>query len=174
MDQVLVNRVAQSGLITINPESFMPSADSYAIFDVKDFLYKELLLKEKEYRQALKTHNWQQYQGKAVGITCSNEALVPQWAFMLAATYLSDIASNILYANGIELVECIAIQKVEQLLEEDYVDALLVIKGCGDKVPQQVYISLVTKLQKVAKSIMYGEACSTVPIYKRKKENDVS
>jgi len=169
MSEVLVNRVAQSGLITINPADFMPLAEHFAIFDVKDFLYKELILKEKEYREALKAHNWQQYEGKAVGITCSNEALVPQWAFMLAAVYLTDVASIIVYASEKELVEQLAVQKVEQLLEVDYIDARLVIKGCGDKVPQQLYISLVTKLQKVAKSIMYGEACSTVPIYKRKK-----
>lgn len=168
MSEVLVNRVAQSGLITINPEGFLPSVDDYAIFDVKDFLFKELLLKEKEYRAALKAHNWQQYENKAVGITCSNDALVPQWAYMLAVTYLNGMASTILYASKAELIEHLAINKVEQLLEKDYVDARLVIKGCGDKVPQQVYISIVTKLQKIAKSIMYGEACSTVPIYKRK------
>lgn len=168
MSEVLVNRVAQSGLITINPSDFMPLAEHYAIFDVKDFLYKELILKEKEYRQALKTHNWQQYEGKAVGITCSNDALVPQWAFMLAATYLNGVANTVAYATKTVLIEQLAVQKVEQLLDEDYIDARLVIKGCGDKVPQQLYISLVTKLQKVAKSIMYGEACSTVPIYKRK------
>jgi len=169
MSEVLVNRIAQSGLITINPESFLPSAGSYAIFDVKDFLFKELILKEKEYRAALKAHNWQQYENKAVGITCSNDALVPQWAYMLAATYLSGIATDIIYANKPALIELLASRKVEQLLDKEYVDTRLVIKGCGDKVPQQVYIGLVTKLQQVAKSIMYGEPCSTVPLYKRKK-----
>jgi len=171
MSEVLVNRVAQSGLITINPESFMPQADGYAVFDVKDFLYKELILKEKAYREALKEHNWQQYENKAVGITCSNEALVPQWAYMLAATYLTNIALKVVYATKTELIELLAVQKVEQLLEKEYKDARLVIKGCGDKVPQQLYISLVTKLQKVAKSIMYGEPCSTVPLFKRKIVN---
>ncbi len=169
MESTIVNRVAKSGLITINPEQFKPKANHYAIFDMKAFLYKEMLLKEKEFRAALQQHDWAQYSEKAVAITCTNEALIPQWAPMLVATYLKPFTNQLYFCTEKELTKLLFLEAVEQLLEEDYIDAKIVIKGCGAKVPTEVYIALINKLQGTAKSIMYGEPCSTVPIFKRTK-----
>lgn len=168
MESTIVNRVAKSGLVTINPEQFKPLANSYAIFDIKAFLYKEMLLKEKEFRATLQQHNWTQYNKKAVAITCTSDALIPQWAPMLVASYLNPVTAQIYFCTEKELIKMLFLKAVEQLLEEAYVDARIVIKGCGAKVPTEVYIALINKLQSSAKSIMYGEPCSTVPIFKRK------
>lgn len=168
MESTIVNRVAKSGLVTINPEQFKPQVDSYAVFDIKAFLYKEMILKEKEFRTALQQHQWKQYAQKAVAITCSNDALIPQWAPMLVASYLKPFTHKIYFSTEKELIKILFLNAVEQLLEEDYKDARIVIKGCGAKVPTEVYIALMNKLQGKAKSIMYGEPCSTVPIFKRK------
>jgi len=168
MENTIVNRVAASGLVTINPEQFKPGTDSYVVFDLKDYLYKEMLLKEKEFRAALKEHNWDQYTEKAVAVTCTNDALIPQWAPMLVASYLKPFTDKIYFSTEKELTKILFLQAVEQLLEEDYIDARIIIKGCGAKVPTEVYIALMNKLQNKAKSIMYGEPCSTVPIFKRK------
>lgn len=168
MENTIVNRVAASGLITINPEQFKPQTNSYAVFDIKDYLYKGMLLKEKEFRAALKDQDWQTFAGKAVTITCSNDALIPQWAPMLAASYLTHVTKKVYFGTEKELTKTLFLNAVEQLLEEEYVDARIVIKGCGAKVPTEVYIALINKLQSKAKSIMYGEPCSTVPIFKKK------
>lgn len=105
MESTIVNRVAKSGLLTINPEQFKPKADSYAVFDIKAFLYKEMLLKEKEFRAALKEHDWQQYSGKSVAITCTNDALIPQWAPMLVASYLKPFTDKIYFSTEKELTK---------------------------------------------------------------------
>jgi len=170
MENTIENRVAQSGLITINPENFAPATGSYAVFDIKDYLYEGMILKERDFRAALKTLDWQLFEDKIVTITCSNEALIPQWAPMLVASYLSEIAQHVDFTTEKQMTKHLYLKAVEQLLEEDYVDARIVIKGCGAKVPEAVYVALIQKLQPVAKSIMYGEPCSTVPIFKRKKE----
>lgn len=169
MDNPIVNRVAQSGLITLNPVDFLPAEDTYALIDLKGFLFKEMLLKEKDFRAALKEKDWAAYKGKAVCIYCSNEAIIPQWAPMLLSTYLGGVAQSVHFTKPEAFIERLSINAIADIDESKYQDQRIVIKGCGDKVPQSLYVALVSKLQPLVKSIMYGEPCSTVPVYKKKR-----
>ena len=168
MEKPLVNRVANSGLITLNLEEYFPK-EAVISFDLKDYLYMELILKEKDFRAALKEHDWAQYAGKHIALHCSTDAIVPTWAFMLVTTYAAPYALSITQGN-VENVYAAHYSKV--LAEVDvaqYEDKRIVIKGCSNKpVPVAAYTELVRLLQPYAKSIMYGEPCSTVPIYKKK------
>jgi len=169
MDTPIINRVAQSGIITIDPVKFSPDQNSYAVFDIKEYLFQGMLLKEKDYRAALKEKDWSNYVSKPTAITCSNDAIIPQWAPMLAASYLIAFTNEIKQCSKNELIEHLMLQKINNLNLADYTDKRLVVKGCGDKVPQSTYVAIMQKLQPVALSIMYGEPCSTVPLYKKKK-----
>ncbi len=163
----IVNKVAASGLVTIDLEEIYPSAER-AIFDIKDHLWQGLALREKDFREFVKENNWEAYQDKYVAITCSADAIVPNWAYMLVASKLEGIASKIVFGSS-EILETIIFRElIDALPSEDYRDKRLVIKGCSDKpVPSSAYVDLVTKFQPVAKSIMFGEPCSTVPVFKR-------
>lgn len=165
----LVNRVAESKLKIINLEHFYPSVDIVE-FDVRNFLYMDLILKEKEYRSALKDTDWSVYEDKAVALHCSSDAIIPTWAFMLAASYLASFATRVFMGTKEELIEDEFRHRIDQLDYSQYQDELIVIKGCSTKkVPESAYVNLTARLQSVARSIMFGEACSTVPIYKRPK-----
>ncbi len=169
-DQPLVNRVANSGLITLNLEEFFPS-EELALFDLKDYLFMELILKEKDFRTALKEHDWSAYQGKNLAIFCSADAIIPVWAYMLVAAYATPTA-NIIFQGDAETFYKVAFQKaLDQIDGKDYEGKRIVIKGCSNKpVPPSAYVSLTQKLQPFAQSIMYGEPCSTVPIFKRPRK----
>lgn len=168
MSEVIVNKVAESDLITIDLEEFLPK-EQPQVFDLKDFLFRGLILKEKEFREALKTTNWELFKDKTVLVTCSADAIVPVWAYMLVASYLQPQTNNM-------FMETEAQWKVRQIEEAiQAVDATtfagkrIVVKGCGDEpIPTEAYLEITKKLQPVAKSIMYGEPCSTVPIFKQK------
>lgn len=163
----IVNKVAKSGLITIDLEDMYPSGDR-AAFDVKDALWQQLVLKEKDFREYLNNFDWGQYQGKYVAVFCSVDAIIPHWAFMLVASKLQGISKLTFIGTSDEMERHIFRLLVEGLDIEKYRDQRLVIKGCSNKpVPQSVYGDLVTRLQPVAKSIMFGEPCSTVPVFKR-------
>ncbi|MBX9781984.1 MAG: DUF2480 family protein [Chitinophagaceae bacterium] len=168
MSDVIVNKVAESALITIDLEDYLP-VDKPEVFDLKDHLFMGLMLKEKEFRTALLHANWQQYAGKTVLVLCSADAIVPVWAYMLAASYLQPVAAEVhMETEDAWRTRCLleAIQKMEA---NEFADKRVVIKGCGDQpIPEAAYLEITTKLQPVAKSIMYGEPCSTVPIYKKK------
>lgn len=163
----IVNKVANSGLITINLEELYPSEKRFA-FDIKDQLWQGLALKEKDFREFLKNHDWTQYQDSFVAVFCSVDAIIPHWAFMLVASKLSGIAKKVIIGTPIEMESIIFKEIIEKLDANNYLDQRLVIKGCADKeVPASAYADLVSKLQPVAKSIMFGEPCSTVPVYKK-------
>ena len=167
MDQPLVNRVANSGLITIKLEEFFPPQE-LAIFDLKNYLFMEMILKEKDFRAALKEHNWEQYQGKVLLVYCSADAVIPVWAYMLVATYAAPYAHDIFQGTADDFYRCYFLRQLDQLDMEQYRDQRLVIKGCSDHpVPPAAYLEITRKLQPLAKSIMYGEPCSTVPVYKQ-------
>jgi len=163
----IVNKVASSGLITIDLEELYPAGER-VVFDIKDHLWQGLALKEKDFREFIKSNDWEQYRDKIVAITCSADAIVPNWAYMLVASKLIGIASKIIFGSP-ETVETIIFRDmIQQLPLEAYRDKRLVIKGCSNKpVPPSAYVELVTRLQPVAKSIMFGEPCSTVPVFKR-------
>lgn len=168
-DTKLVNRVANSRLKTINLEKYFPE-DEIIEFDLKDYLFKELILKEKEFRAALKAIDWTEYEHKAVAITCSTDAIIPTWAFMLVASYLEPHALEVFLGTKSALIEEKYRHQLDKLDYSQYEDELIVIKGCSQKpVPASAYVALTTRLRPFAKSIMYGEACSTVPIYKKPK-----
>jgi hypothetical protein len=168
MEDIIVNKVAQSGLKTIDLEDFYPK-EEVVEFDLKNYLFMELILKEKEYREALKNIDWSIYQNKNVAITCSADAIIPLWAYMLAVSYIQPYASDIIFGNQQDAFNILFLKNLQKIKMKEYEDARIVVKGCGDKkIPETAYVEIAKLLRPVAKSIMYGEACSTVPIFKRK------
>jgi hypothetical protein len=165
----ITNKVAQSGLITIDLGEFYPVGNRVLI-DIKDQLFQELILREKDFREYIKTHDWSQYKDAYVALTCSADAIIPDWSWMLLASALEPFAKKIVFGN-LELLETVLYDEIISSLDiQPYKDARIVIKGCGDKpVPKTAYIDLTRKLQPLVKSIMYGEPCSTVPVYKKPK-----
>lgn len=168
MEETIVNKVAQSGLVTLDLADFYPE-EEIVTFDVKDYLFMELILKEKEYRETLKNLDWSAFENKIVAITCSADAIIPLWAYMLAVTYLEPYAKDIVFGNADEVLKILILKKLQHLDAKEFADKRVVIKGCGDKViPEAAFVEITKILKPVVKSIMYGEPCSTVPIYKRK------
>jgi S-adenosylmethionine/arginine decarboxylase-like enzyme len=163
----IVNKVAASGLVTINLEEFYPAGDRVSI-DLAEQLWQGLALREKDFRSWIQTHDWSQYQGKHVAVFCSVDAIIPAWAFMLVASALSDYAVTVVQGNRNELEEVLFRNVVDGLDVTAYQDKRCVVKGCSNlPVPQSAYTHLVVKLRPVVRSIMFGEPCSTVPVYKR-------
>lgn len=167
MDEI-VNKVAASGIVTIDLEAFYDPAER-VIFDIKPHLFMEQILKEKDFRQFIKENDWSSYSGKIVGIVCTADAIVPTWAYMLISLALEPYAKKFYFADLSGLEDLIFSEKLSQLNVSEYRDARIVIKGCGDKpIPINAFVQLTALLKPVAKSIMYGEPCSTVPLYKAK------
>ena len=165
----IVNRVASSPIITLNLEEIYPREER-VIFDLKPFLFQELMLREKDFRAALKEIDWNQYENKWVAITCTADAIVPNWAFMLVATYLNSIAHGFAIGDLKELEVMIAEDCLKNLDLDSYADRPVVVKGCSDfPIPLFAYGKIISLIQSSAKSIMYGEPCSTVPLYKKQK-----
>jgi hypothetical protein len=166
MSDEIINKVANSGLITIDLEEFYPKGER-VLFDIKPLLFHELILKEKDFREFIKQHDWTQYQDKFVAITCSADAIIPTWAFMLVSIALEPFAKKIVFGN-LETLEAIVFNEaLLAIVYEDYKDKRVVIKGCSNlPVSTNAYVELVKGLRPFAKSIMYGEPCSTVPLYK--------
>lgn len=169
MEESIINRVASSGLVTINLEDYYVEGER-VVFDIKDNLYEEFLLREKDFREFVKTNDWSVYQDKLVAITCSNDAIVATWAFMIVAAAMQPFAKKIVFGTLETLDTVLFAEALSKLNIEDYKDQRVVIKGCGEKpVPNSAYVELTRILQPVVKSIMYGEPCSTVPVYKAAK-----
>lgn len=168
MANALVNRVEKSGLITLDLNDLLP-AESIEVFDLKDFLVKELVLMEKPFRESLKEVDWKKFQDKFVGIYCSTDAIIPKWAYMLVTTYLEPFAQRIFYGNNQEVKSVLLEEAIGNINPEDYREAKIVIKGCGEDIPTSAYIAITRKLKPVTSSLMYGEPCSTVPVYKKTK-----
>lgn len=164
----IVNRVTQSKLITFDLEDLYPEGKR-EVLDIKRWLYEELILREKEFRAFLEEHNWESYQDTYVALTCSSDAIVPGWAYLLVATKLSPFAKKVVVGNLEDLETALYQPLLENLNIAGFKDKPVIIKGCSNKpVPQNAYIMAMIKIQEVAKSVMYGEACSSVPLYKRK------
>lgn len=167
MEDIIVNKVAESGLVTLDLEAYYPN-DETAVFDLKDHLFMELILKEKDYREALKNLDWSNYQNKNVAITCTADAVIPMWAYMLAATYLQPVAKEVVFGNEDFLHRTLFLKNLSKINTTEFADKRVVIKGCGDKsISESAYVEITKLLTPVVKSIMYGEPCSTVPIYKK-------
>ena len=163
----IINKVAESGLVTLDLADFYPK-EMAQIFDLKDYLFMGLILKEKDYRAALQTTNWASFENKNVYITCTTDAIIPMWAYMLAASYLQPMAVNIIFGDEKKLIEHLILKNINTIDMDTYIDKRVVVKGCGEiDIPATAYVAITAKLRPVAKSIMYGEPCSTVPIFKK-------
>jgi hypothetical protein len=165
---VIINKVAESGLVTLDLANFYPK-EEIKIFDLKDYLFRGLIIREKEFREALKNTDWQQYQNTNVAVTCTADAIIPVWAYMLVATYLQPVANKIILGNEKKLVELILLENISRINIEEFQNKRVVVKGCGDlPIPESIYLHITTVLLPHVKSIMYGEPCSTVPLFKKK------
>ena len=168
MENVITNKVAESALTSIDLEEYYPKGET-AVFDLKDHLFMGLILKEKDFRAALQAYDWQQFHNKMVAITCSADAIIPMWAYMLVASNLQPIAKEVLFGEEKNVVNTLLVRNLSTIKGEDYTDKRVVVKGCGDvTIPEAAYVEITNKLRPFVKSIMYGEPCSTVPIFKRK------
>lgn len=170
METPFINKVAESGILTVDLEDYF-SKEATAVFDLKEYLFMGLILKEKDFREALKNLDINQYAGKNVAITCTADAVIPMWAYMLIVSYLQPVVKEVFFGSPQKMEELLLIKNIEAFNVTDYKDQRVVIKGCGEKpVPEAAYIKITEKLRPLAKSIMYGEPCSTVPVYKRPKD----
>ena len=168
LNKPLVNKVAESGLITINLEDYFPQG-AIVDFDLKEYLFRGLILREKDFREAVKTIDWAVYQGKNVALYCSTDAIIPLWAYQLVAIHLAPYANYVFCGNPTELIKNYYMQALAKLDLAQFDDQRIVVKGCGAlPVPAAAYTEIARLLQPRVKSLMYGEPCSTVPLYKRK------
>ena len=164
----IVNKVAESGIISLDLETYF-SKESIMVFDLKDYLFMGLILKEKDFRAALLTTDWNAFSGKHVAITCTADAIIPMWANMLVAVYLTPVALSVHFGTEAYVKEQLLLNALASINPSDYTDQRVVVKGCGeDPVPASAYVKITSLLRPYAKSIMYGEPCSTVPLYKKK------
>lgn len=170
MSDTIVNKIAESGLITLRPEEWIPSR-ALAEFDLKDYLFMGMILKEKDFRESMKAHDWTQYKDKVLCVFCSADAIIPSWAYMLVATHAAPFVSAMYYGNVGQWRSAQLLNVVQQMDVTPYDDQRVIIKGCSEEfeIGPEIYLALTNKLVPVVKSLMFGEPCSTVPVYKRPK-----
>ena len=167
MSETFVNKVAESGIISLNLEDYYPR-ESVQVFDMKDYLFMGLILKEKDFRESLKTIDLASYENKIVALTCSADAVIPIWAYMLVSSVLQPVAAHIIFGTEEEATKAILLKNISVLNVAEFKEQRVVIKGCGElPITESAYIEITKLLRPVAKSIMYGEPCSTVPVYKK-------
>ncbi len=164
----IINRVANSNLITIDLADYAPTS-AIKILDIKDFLFEGIFLKEKEFRTSLKEFDFSAYTNKTVALNCSTDAIVPMWAFMLIASYLNNIASEIHFGTKKKVFQTIFTSNIDAIDATEFENKKVIVKGCGHiKLTEALYIAITKKLQNVVSSLMFGEACSAVPVFKKK------
>jgi len=169
--ETIKNKISESGLISIDLKDFYPEGERVVI-DMKDHLFEGLILKEKDFRQYVKTEDWNKYKNKYVAITSTADAIIPTWAYMLLSSELQAYAKKVVCGTP-ETLEAVLFHDTvtEKLKPEQYADKRVMIKGCGDKeIPASAFVEATAMLKPFVKSIMYGEACSNVPIYKSRSE----
>lgn len=169
-EKEIINKVAASGLITIDLEDYYPHEHVFEL-DIKDFLYEGIILKEKEFRKSLEEFDWDKEKNKIIAVFCSEDAIIPKWAYMLVAMHASAVTNKIYYGSREQAIEQFIIDSLNKnLIPGNFSDQRIVIKGCGEKnISDKVYLHITQMLLPVVKSMMFGEPCSTVPIYKKKK-----
>ena len=168
MAEEIINKISQSSLITLDLEQFLPR-ENIRLFDLKPFLFMELILKEKDFRAALAAEDWTQYKDQIVGVFCSADAVIPVWAYMLVVSYIQPFAKEVILGESETVTRQIVIRNIQALNPSDYQDQRVVVKGCGERpVGDYAFLEITKLLRPVVKSIMYGEPCSTVPVYKAK------
>jgi hypothetical protein len=170
MEKEIINKVAKSGLINLDLANYYPKGER-VVYDIKQNLWEEFVLKEKDFRQFVKENDWSVYQDKFVALTNSADAIVPSWAFMILTDALEPFAKEVVTGNLETLETVIFLNSLEKNLNpSDFEDQRVIIKGCGEiPIPDSAYVKAVNLLKPVVKSLMYGEACSAVPVYKKAK-----
>lgn len=167
-EESIINRVAQSKLVTFNLEDYYPTGKRI-LFDISEWLYEGLILREKDFRAAVEAHDWSQYTNTYVALTCNTDAIVPGWAYMLLTVKLSGFAKKVIQGNLEDLETSLYQSVLENLDISEFQDKIVIVKGCSNKpVPLSAYLLITQQLQPIVKSLMYGEACSSVPLFKRK------
>lgn len=170
MAEEIINRVTKSGIITLNLEEYYTEGER-VVYDIKQNLWQEIALKEKDFREFIKTNDWSVYRDQLVAIHCSVDAIVPTWAYMLLSIALKPYANRVFFGSLETMNQVLFEEQLNKIDFTTYQDARIVIKGCGDKaVPESAYVTLTNKLLPYAKAIMYGEPCSTVPLYKKPRD----
>ena len=168
MSEPFINKVAESGLISLDLAQYIPDND-IVVFDIKPYLFMELILKEKDFRASLAAIDWTQFENKILGIFCSTDAIIPMWANMLIVANVSPYAKSVYFGDENKTRELVLLEEIQKLDATSFADQRVVVKGCGDKpIGESAFIAITQKLRPVVKSIMYGEPCSTVPVYKKK------
>jgi hypothetical protein len=168
MSEMIQNRVAESGLITIDPAQWMPK-EPVEGFDLKDYLFMGAILREKDFREAMQGLDWSVYTGKHVAVFCSADAIIPMWAYMLVSSRLSPVAASVYAGTPDDWRKHRFLESVAAIDVSAYTDQRVVVKGCGDEpIGEWAYLDITRRLLPVVKSLMYGEACSAVPVYKKK------
>jgi len=171
-NDIIVNKVAESGLLEIDLENYYPKGE-VAVFDLKDYLFMGLILKEKDFREALKKQDFAIYKDKLVAVTCTADAIIPVWAYMLVASYLQPLAKELVMGDEDFLHKTLFLRNINNINPAGYQDKRVVIKGCGDlETGPFAYLEITRLLRPVVKSIMYGEPCSTVPVFKKSSGTD--
>jgi hypothetical protein len=164
----VVNRIANSPLVTFKLEELAPQGERVPI-DIKEILFQGMILREKDLREWVKTHDWAQYEGKHVAVFCSAEAIVQTWAYMLLAAKLQPYAATVVFGSLEELEKTLWLRQLDQVDWASFADRPVVVKGCSDiKVPTTVYVETANRLLPHVKKLSWGEPCSTVPLYKKK------
>ena len=168
MSEPFINKVAESGLISLDLAQYIPN-NEIVVFDIKPYLFKELMLKEKDFRASLATKDWSEFENKIVGIFCSTDAIIPMWANMLIVANLSPYVKSVFFGDENKTRELVLLEEIQKIDASPFTDQRVVVKGCGDTpIGESAFIAITQKLRPVVKSIMYGEPCSTVPVYKKK------
>lgn len=167
----IVNRVAQSGLITLDLVDYFPTPEEIVAIDLKDFLFKELILREAEFREVVKNTDWKKYEGKYVVLCCSTNSIIPMWAYMVLSAQVSVYAKDVACSSVEHAPEIFLYRNMAKLNMDDFKDKRVIVKGCGDrKIPEAAFVQMAEQLSKVVRSLIYGEACSSVPVYKKAKD----
>lgn len=167
MADPIINKVAESGLISLDLERWYPK-QPLVLFDIKDHLFMGMIVKEKEFRESLKQTEWSSFKDKAVAITCSADAIIPVWAYMLLANYLQPVAAEVYMGTQQELLKHLFLKNIDAADLSSYKDQRVIVKGCGDTpIGEFAYIEITKRLLPLVKTLMYGEPCSTVPVYKK-------
>ena len=167
MNNEITNKIAKSGIINLDLEDYAPR-DIITEIDLKDFLFEGLILKEKYFRESLKDHNWSKYRGDVLALFCSSNSIIPMWAYMLVTSYLEKNNLINFYGNKEQVFNLLFLEIIEELDIHELKDKRVIIKGCGNlKIHEKIYVAITKKMQPAVKSLMFGEACSSVPIHKK-------
>jgi hypothetical protein len=164
----IVNKVAQKAIVNLDMEDYFPQPEEISSIDLKDFLFKGLILREAEFREAVNNTDWKKYEGKYVAIFCSTDAIIPMWAHMILSTELSPFAKDVAFSPPAHAAEIFLYRNLAKLNMDDFTNQRVIVKGCGERqIPEAAYVQIAQQLSKVARSIMFGEACSSVPVFKK-------